>query len=215
MCCKVERVDCGKDRRGKALPGEAWERGTRCFRIFEKKSSRSCLYHLCLAIVFPCSMVILSAVLGFECFGLHWIWSPRVTQAQLRKLWWPLGLGADSTLMTKSQQGKAANMYRMVNTLPVEIWWICGTACVQGQWMANRTISHCYGERGVKGGWWSVKKIQQKVCFGMSLLASLVLHVPHLIFLSLDIHNRSLMTLNCILWWLHGISGFNYERCLI
>lgn len=87
---------------------------------------------LCLAVVFPHSMAILSAVLGFECVDRIEYEAHCVTQAQLREAWRSLSLGADSTIMTKSQPGKAGTVSRRVETLPAETWLVCGTVCVQG-----------------------------------------------------------------------------------
>lgn len=98
----------------------------------EKKSSGSCLYQLCLAVMFPHSMVILSAMLGFECLDRIEYGARRVTQAQLREPWWSLSLGADSTITTRSQPGKAGTMCLRAEALPAETWLLCGTVCVQG-----------------------------------------------------------------------------------
>lgn len=101
MCNRgEERVECGEDRMGKHGREER-----DAYKIFEKKSSRSFLYCLCLAVMFQHNMVILSDILEFDC--LVCITDYCVTQEQLRDPWCPVIIGADSTIMTKSQPGKS------------------------------------------------------------------------------------------------------------
>lgn len=87
---------------------------------------------LCLAVGFSPSMEILSAMLGFECVDHVEYEAHRVTQAQLREVWRSLSLGADSTITTESQPGKAGTVRHRVETLPVETWLVCGNVCAQG-----------------------------------------------------------------------------------
>lgn len=101
MCNRgEERVECGEDRMGK--PGRE---ELDAYKNFEKKSSRSFLYWLCLAVMFQHSMEILGDTLEFDC--LVCIADHCVTQEKLRDPWCPAIIGADSTIMTKSQPGKS------------------------------------------------------------------------------------------------------------
>lgn len=130
------------------------------------------MYQLCLAVTFPHSMVILSAMLEFECLACIEYEACCITQEQLRDPWWPVSSEADCTVLTKSQPGKSGKTPCGVETLPMEIQLPYGAACVNRLWKTNRATSNslfsigCFfrNERSMKVVWCSIGRSNRRTC---------------------------------------------------